>query len=166
MCLLELKRSDRLRFHMLPISGTRLLNSCFLHLHNMCFHLGLPCQYVSGTVFYKSSDRANQLNPKCVCVCVCLCLFLFSSGFCDPWGETPALSGVRLARIRTREILRGLSFLSFSQTFNDSNERMERKLSGMSQKALAAQNEKQENWRAAHELLLILNNFIYAGNVD
>lgn len=43
------ERCDRLWFHMVPMSKTRTLNFCFLHLHKICFHLGFSCQYVSGT---------------------------------------------------------------------------------------------------------------------
>lgn len=90
--LLEPK-SDHLWFHMVPIRETRPLNFCFLHLHNMCFHLGSPCQYVSGTqYFYKSSDMANQLNPKCVCVFV-------QPWLCDLWGEIAVVGGVGLAQL-------------------------------------------------------------------
>jgi len=36
-------------FHMVPIGEMRPLNFCFLHLRDMCFHLGLPCLCGSST---------------------------------------------------------------------------------------------------------------------
>lgn len=62
-------------FHLVAIRGTQPPSFCFLHLHNMCFHLGFPCQYVSSTQLGsdQSSDSNNRFNPKCVFVQLCLC---------------------------------------------------------------------------------------------
>lgn len=106
------QRSDQLWFHMVPDSETGPLNFCFLHLHNMCFHLGQPCQYVSGTQALFLQEQWQGQSVKTLNVCVSL----FSSGFCDLWGEIPVLVGVILAQRKAQEMLRGLSFLPFSPT--------------------------------------------------
>lgn len=62
--------------------------------------------------------------------------------------SNPGARRGQIGPAEAQEMLRGLSFLS---DFNDSNERMERRFSRMSQKALAVQ--KQENLRTMYELL-------------
>lgn len=110
---LEQKDLIGLGFNMDPISKTTPPNFCFLHLHNMCFHLGLPCQYVSH-FFYKTSDKANQLNLKSVLACVCVCLYacvcleaLFSSGFGTCGERSQSLVGWDWPS-KAQEMLRGL----------------------------------------------------------
>lgn len=109
------------------------------------FSLRLALPICERHCFYKSSDRANQLNLKYVC------LSLFRLWLCDLWGEILALGGVGPAPAKAQEMLGGFSFLS---DFNDSNERMERKFGRMSRGVLVVQNEKLENWRTMFELLL------------
>lgn len=109
------------------------------------FSLRLALPICERHCFYKSSDRANQLNLKCVC------LSLFGSWLYDLWGEILALGGVGPAPARAQEMLGGFSFLS---DFNDSNERMERKFGRMGQRVLVVQSKKQGNWRTMYELLL------------
>lgn len=125
-------RSDRIWFQMVFIGGRPRLNFYSLHLHNMCFHLGLPCQYVSSTQAVLLPEQWQAQSVKSwmrVFACVCL---LSSSGF-DLWGEILVLGS-------------GIAQRSLVSLFclNESNERIEEKLSKMSQKkASVVPNKKR-----------------------
>lgn len=124
------QRADRLQFHMLPISGTAPLDSCFLHLHNMCFHLVLPCQYLRGTVSTRAvTEPISSVLNMCVCV-----------GFVTSGKKSQNFVGLHWLRLASANASGSLVSLSLPE-FNDSNERIGRGLSRRSQKVLAVQNK-------------------------
>lgn len=128
------QRSDRLWFHAAELSA-----SAFCIHTNMCFHLGLPCPYVKGTIATRAvtGPISSILN-----VCVCVCVSLFSSGFVTRGEKSQCLVGSDWLA-EAQETLRGLSFLSFSlMTFNEGTER---KFSRMSQKASAVQMKSRDH---------------------
>lgn len=147
-----LLRSDRIWFQMVFIGGRPRLNFYSLHLHNMCFHLGLPCQYVSSTQAVLLPEQWQAQSVKSwmrVFACVCL---LSSSGF-DLWGEILVLGS-------------GIAQRSLVSLFclNESNERIEEKLSKMSQKkASVVPNTKRR--KPVDVSTVHWNDFICSGTV-
>lgn len=67
---LGMQRSDQIWFHQVPIRGTSLF-SFFLHLHDMCFHLGLPCQHA-----LKRSSAREVKRPIRFILSVCVRFWL------------------------------------------------------------------------------------------
>lgn len=145
-------RSDRIWFQMVSIGGRPRLNFCSLHLHNMCFHLGLPCQYVSSTQAVLLPEQWQAQSVKSwmrVFACVCL---LSSSGF-DLWGEILVLGS-------------GIAQRSLVSLFclNESNERIEEKLSKMSQKKASVVPNKKRR-KPVDVSTVHWNDFICSGTV-
>lgn len=137
---------------MVFIGGRPRLNFYSLHLHNMCFHLGLPCQYVSSTQAVLLPEQWQAQSVKSwmrVFACVCL---LSSSGF-DLWGEILVLGS-------------GIAQRSLVSLFclNESNERIEEKLSKMSQKKASVVPNKKRR-KPVDVSTVHWNDFICSGTV-
>lgn len=137
---------------MVFIGGRPRLNFYSLHLHNMCFHLGLPWQYVSSTQAVLLPEQWQAQSVKSwmrVFACVCL---LSSSGF-DLWGEILVLGS-------------GIAQRSLVSLFclNESNERIEEKLSKMSQKKASVVPNKKRR-KPVDVSTVHWNDFICSGTV-
>lgn len=112
------QRSDRVRFRMVPIGGGRRHHhrrrrcrcsaSAFCILLNMCFHLGLRCQYASSAqaLFLPEQWQGQTVKIENVCF-----VSLLGSGFATHGEKSQSLSGVVLAQLGSGNTQRSLASL-------------------------------------------------------